>query len=181
MGKELFAQVLDENEQILKTYQPNKLRAWFTIIISALFIMILFLPILISSILSQEAGMLGMIVGGISFLVVYALIVSIMIKLWLNKTIFAVTNKRILIRTGYIGVDYKSLDYTMLGAITVNVSWIDKLLRKNTGSISFGSMASPMVSNSVSKFNFAYIKNPYETYKEVKAIIDRHKNLNSDK
>ena len=98
-----------------------------------------------------------------------------MIVLWCNKTVYAVTNKRVLIRTGYIGVDYKSLDYSMVGAFTVNVNWIDKLLRKNTGSLSFGSMASPMTNGTVAKFNFTYIDNPYEIYKEIKELIDDSK------
>ena len=178
MEKDLFSQVLDQQEKILKIYKPSTFRAWFTIVISTVFLFIFLLPVVISSVLNQENNMLGIIVGGMSFLVLYVLILVTMIALWLNKTVFAVTNKRILIRTGYIGVDYISLDYTMLGAVTVNVSWIDKLLRKNTGSISFGSMASPMVSNNVSKFNFSYIKNPYETYREVKTIIDSHKSKN---
>ena len=60
----------------------------------------------------------------------------------------------------------------MLGAMTVNVSWADKLLRKNTGMISFGSMASPMVNSVGTAFTFSYLNNPYETYKEIKKLIN---------
>ena len=172
--KDLFMPVLDNGEEILKTYRPNKLRAWFTSILSMVFIffcfVVTFISLLINSINDLAASMAVFLI-----LIPYVAIISIFIKLWLNKTVYAVTTKRIIIRTGYIGVDYKSLDYTMLGALTVNVSWIDKLLHKNTGSIAFGSMASPMTNQAVAKFTFSFIKDPYNTYKEIKQIIDAHK------
>ena len=115
------------------------------------------------------------ILGLILCIVISIGVSVILISLWYKKTFYCITNKRIIIRTGYIGVDYKSLDFTMLSAITVNVNWIDKIIRKNTGSISFGSMASPITNNGGAKFAFFYISNPYETYKEIKNIIDEHK------
>ena len=171
--KNLFSPVLDKNEEILKVYKPNKTRAWFTIFISMLCFVLFFLPVSIGSAFEPEAWPLTIIM--IVCFVLYVVLSVVLVNLWLNKTVYAVTSKRILIRTGYIGVDYISLDYTMLGALTVNVGWIDKLLHKNTGSIAFGSMASPMTNQAGAKFNFSYIKNPYETDKEIKEIIDTHK------
>lgn len=168
--EEYFKVVLEDNEEILKIYKPNKLRTWFTSIVIGVALLFIFIPIII----------VGFIDGfGLECLVAILLIsifvvgISVpFIALWYKKTIYAVTNKRILIRTGLIGVDYKSLDFTMLGAMTVNVSWADKLLKKNTGMISFGSMASPMMNSVGTAFTFSYLNNPYETYKEIKKIIN---------
>lgn len=169
--KELFNPVLDQNEDILKIYRPNKLRAYFNLIIFALLIAIIFIPLTIVSSFQEPETVptIGLCVGLFAFILVIYLIMMI---LWCKKTVYAVTTKRIIIRTGYIGVDYKALDFNTIGAVTVNVNWLDKLLRKNTGYISFGSMASPMINTANYKFSFLYIEKPYEVYKEVKAIID---------
>lgn len=173
--EDLFSVVLDKDEKIVKTYRPNKLRAWAATIFTMILFAICFLPFVIFGFLVPEDGGFGSALGILIFLIVYCGVMVLMIALWCNKTVYAVTNKRVLIRTGYIGVDYKSLDYNMVGAFTVNVNWIDKILRKNTGSLSFGSMASPMTNNTVAKFNFSFITNPYEVYREIKEIIDEAK------
>ena len=173
METNLFDVVLDADEKIIKTYKPNKVRSWFGVIAVAILFIAISIPIVIAAISEGETWYV--VPGLLAMCLIIEVPYVVLIPFWINKTIYAVTNKRILIRTGYIGVDYKSLDYTLLGALTVNVSWVDKLIRKNTGSISFGSMASPMTHTQQSKFNFYYIQNPYETYKEIKAIIDEHK------
>lgn len=174
MNKNLFEIVMDKDEEIIKTYKPNKARAWIGCVILTLLYSLLFVPLAIAD-FTVEKGEYVVAIGVIVVILISLLIAILFQALWLNKTVYAVTNKRILIRTGFIGVDYKSLDYSMLGALTVNVSWIDKLIRKHTGSISFGSMASPITNSVQAKFNFTYVSNPYETYKEIKAIIDEHK------
>ena len=89
------------------------------------------------------------------------------------------TNKKLHI----FGVDFKSLDMSMIGAVNVYVSLIDKLVHKNTGSISFGSTASPIGYNqsSAAAYKFSHIANPYETYKEIKSFIDEYKKHMKDK
>lgn len=158
------------------------MRTFFNQIVYWIILSILIVPgvVVLSTI---EGGGFDYIIMSI-YLVIYAVLIAIsflLTGLWLNKTIFAVTNKRVLIRTGRIGVDYKSLDFNMLGAITVNVSWVDKLLHKNTGSIAFGSMSSPLGSSGVAKFSFDFVNKPYDVYKEVKAIIDTTKNNEIEK
>ena len=175
MQENMFDYILDKDEKILKVLKPNKSRAWFAVILSSVFVALFWLCFELSFLVDGGMDALIYAISALVFLVVYGSVLGVMITLWLNKTIYAVTNKRILIRTGYIGVDYKSLDFTMLGALVVNVNWIDKLLKKNTGSLSFGSMASPMTTRTMAKFNFSYIQNPYAEYKEIKSIIDEYK------
>lgn len=171
---ELFKPILDKDEEILKVYKPNKFRTYFGTILVCILITLPFSFVVIGSFLDPETS-IATSIGFIVFIVVFDFLAILLIALWYNKTIFAVTNKRILIRTGYIGVDYKALDYDTIGALTVNVNWIDKLLKKNTGTLSFGSMSSPMINTANYKFSFLYINNPYEAYREVKALMDENR------
>ena len=95
-------------------------------------------------------------------------------------TYYAYTNKRVIIRKGIFGVDYKSLDMSMIGAVDVSVTLLDKIVHKNTGTIAFGSMANPMGNQNGFMFKFAHVYNPYETYKEIKTVIDEFKNKKKD-
>ena len=106
-------------------------------------------------------------------LVVFVLIQWLLLSLSYKHTYYAYTNKRIIIRKGIIGVDFKSLDIKMIGASDVHVSIFDKLLKKNTGTLCFGSTASPLMNNgtNVNSFTFANIEKPYDLYKEIKSYI----------
>ncbi len=176
--KELFSMVLGDGEEVLKTYRPRKFRAFFTQIITWLLLLVLIGICCAGMLIDKESGSVSGVIVIASIFVVLAALSLILTAMWCKKTVYAITNKRVLIRTGRIGVDYKSLDFSMLGAITVNVTWVDKLLHKNTGLIAFGSMSSPLTNQGVAKFAFAYIENPYEVYKDVKAIIDTNKKEN---
>lgn len=179
--KDLFQVVLDDDEQVVQVLHPHKGRAWFGTIVGVLIWSLFLLPTAMFMIIWHEptapdAGD-SLIMGIISlaFWCITTLCAVIATMLWCRKTVYAWTNKRVLIRTGFIGVDYKSLDLNMVGALSVNVNLVDKLIRKNTGTIAFGSMASPMTTQNVSKFNFSYVYDPYRVYKDVKAYIDQKK------
>ncbi len=176
--KELFNIVLGEGEEILKTYRPHKFRAFFTQILSWVLLLLLVGICCWGMSVDGDSSTTASIIVILSIFVVCAVVSLVLTGMWCKKTVYAITNKRVLIRTGRIGVDYKSLDFSMLGAITVNVTWVDKLLHKNTGLIAFGSMSSPLTTQGVAKFAFNFIQNPYEVYKEVKAIIDSNKKEN---
>ena len=82
---------------------------------------------------------------------------------------YAYTNKRVIIRSGIFGIDFHTLDMGMIGAVNVHVSLLDKILMKNTGTLTFGSTASPVVSaNGGASYKFTHILMPYETCKEIK-------------
>ena len=179
--QDLFNVVLDDDEQVIQVLRPHKSRAWF----STMLLIILWSSVMLSfgicMIVFHEPtspdadDTLGLGITVLVFWGIITLLALISIELWCSKTVYAWTNKRVLIRTGYIGVDYKSLDLNMVGALSVNVNVVDKIMRKNTGTIAFGSMASPMTSQNVSKFNFTFIHDPYRVYKEIKAYIDQKK------
>ena len=177
-----FEQILDSDEEIQKVYKPNKFKMF-----SALFMYVLFCWIWIAIFTA------GIILSDlqdpytwwISLIVIAALLVFMLLVTWLifaleyKNTFYAYTNKRIVIRRGVFGVDFKSLDMNMVGAITVNVSLLDKILRRGTGTIIFGSMASPMSNNGMF-FRFAHVTEVYDKYKEIKSVIDEQKLRNKN-
>ena len=168
LDNKAFEQILDKNDQVLKIYLPDKKRAWCGTILYAVFMALILVPVTVCCFFAS-------LISGI-FMALFCLLFVVMpligVKLWCDKTIYAVTDKRILIRTGYIGVDYKSLDFKMLGAISVNVGLVDKMIRRNTGSISFGSMSSPLTAQNPASYSFRYVVAPYDVNREVKEIID---------
>lgn len=176
--KGLFQVVLDDDEEVVQVIRPHKGRAWFGTIFTFVVLTLVIVPFAIMMMVFRQQGDGDSLGAGIGALVFWALISTlgfVATALWSCKTVYAWTNKRVLIRTGYIGVDYKSLDLNMVGALSVNVTMVDKLLRRNTGTIAFGSMASPMTTQNASKFNFAFVYDPYRVYKEVKGYIDQKK------
>lgn len=176
--KGLFQVVLDDDEEVVQVIRPHKGRAWFGTIFTFVVLTLVIVPFAIMMMVFRQQGDGDSLGAGIGALVFWALISAlgfVATALWSCKTVYAWTNKRVLIRTGYIGVDYKSLDLNMVGALSVNVTMVDKLLRRNTGTIAFGSMASPMTTQNASKFNFPFVYDPYRVYKEVKGYIDQKK------
>ena len=180
--EKLFEQILDKDEKIIKVVKPNKKKIYWSAFIYYTFIMMWFAIMGIVGVLSdwsidsnQKSLLLMAIVG--AFLLLY-FVMMIFVKIYYSKLYYAYSNKRIIIRTGIFGVDFKSLDMSMVGAINVYVSLLDKILRKNTGSITFGSTASPLTysnAGGATPYKFANITQPYELYREVKNVIDEYK------
>lgn len=185
--EELFNNILDKDEQVVKVFKPNKLKMFFSMFFRWMWIWVWFLFLLLLEIFGEHLDENGNVINEtpwgaiIAFSVIIAVLIIINIVCFVleyKKTYYAYTNKRVVIRRGIIGVDYKSLDMSMIGAVTVNVTLLDKIIHKNTGTIVFGSMASPINQNNF-MFRFANIVNPYDVYKEIKNCIDEFKNANT--
>lgn len=167
----LFDDVLEVGEVIQKGYKPNKAKFAFSRVITALLFVLAVGAIIIglwfdSEIVYNEKIVGTCVAGGALFSL--TLLVMWFSILCYKNTFYVYTNKRIIIRTGIFGVDYHSLDLKNIGASDVCVSFLDKIIRKNTGSIKFGSNSSPIAN---SYYNFANIEDPYQVYKEIKEYI----------
>ena len=181
--EELFNNILDKDEQIVKVFKPNKLKMFFSMFFKWFWCWIWFLLVLLLEVFvpgtddgDNAVNTSWEAVAAFGVIIAVLIIINIIcFVLEYKKTFYAYTNKRVVIRRGIIGVDYKSLDMSMIGAVTVNVTLLDKIVHKNTGTIVFGSMASPMQQNNF-MFRFANITTPYEVYKEIKSVIDDFKN-----
>lgn len=176
--KEQFDKILDNDESVIKVYKPNKKRFYLAngfvffliwIVILTIVTLAVFLPDSEGENLPIYALYVTLGVFGASIVVNYFLA-----HLTYVKKLFAYTNKRIIIQSGTIGVDYKSLDLVMIGATEVRVDLLDKMIKNNTGTIGFGSMSSP-INQTAKMFSFYGIENPYEVYKEIKLYIDEIK------
>ena len=180
--EKIFEPILDADEKVVKAFKPHKGKMYTSMLLAWIFSWIWILLIAVLGLCTDYEGnfvpaevlTVLLVVGAI--LVVCLAITILFVSLVYKNTYYAYTNKRVIIRKGIFGVDYKSLDLGMIGAVEVNVSLLDKIVHKNTGSIGFGSMASPMGTANATMFKFSHIANPYETYKEIKSVVDEFKN-----
>lgn len=179
----IFEPILDDNEKVIKVFKPNKFMMYFKDMfatgISFLFMYLVVAGCLIAATLEDTEAFPPLWKTLLISLVVFVVITGVVILLeWLflhlyyKNVYYGYTNKRIVIRKGIFGVDYKALDIKMIGASDVNVSLLDKLMKKNTGTIQYGSMASPINGTTpVGNFVIANIEDPYAVYKEIKSYI----------
>jgi membrane protein YdbS with pleckstrin-like domain len=183
--KEIFDEIIDENEDIIAVLKPNARKFW-CFIGAVLFSSIIFFNALViltvcaaywtGDITDIWAVWLTVIItGAVSLFDI--LIVILFASLAYRKRYYAYSNKRILIRSGIIGVDFKVLEYKLLGAMTVNVNVIDKILGGKTGTIHFGSASSPIMGYGAGKvsamnaFTFSHVEKPYQLLREIKKAI----------
>ncbi len=176
--EQLFSHILDQDEKVEIVYKPQKLKLFCsTFLLSAFSMLVVCGGLALSMFTEEYAG-----AEPIHYLVPVGIFVlsQVLTLFWAilkyKKTFYAITSKRVIVRTGVIGVDYKSLDLSNIGATDVYVGLLDKILGSKTGSISFGSASSPLNSQTASAYAFKHVENPYETYKQVKLKIEEHKN-----
>ena len=179
--------ILTDDEEVKEYFKPNKKRFVVVNIIATLLFLIIFFGGVFT------VGLLGIInviaftdstgqrdfLAPIMFLVFSAPFLLMIILSLIgyvaryHRTIYVVTNKRLIIRSGFIGVDYKSIETKYVGLINVRVDFLDKICG-STGTITFASPAMPMMNtqNNVNgAFAFRCVENPYEVYKKVKEYI----------
>ena len=176
-----FKKILDSDERIIKFYKPRKSRftiiSLFASIPAILFAtMFLIIGIVTMSSFSGEAGSgsWAFVIFSTIFLIIVLLLSSSSFFRY-AKTGYCITNKRIIISSGFIGIDFKSLNISSITGVDVQVDALDKMVKPNTGTIYF---SSPSIVNTSNKrnngnvaFAFACIDNPYDVYKEIKEII----------
>lgn len=179
-NKKFFDDILTKNEEILGLYKPNKTKYFFSKIWSFLFGWIMVFVFYVIFFFSSKSGE-NPVPENTLFIVLYSLlgvfVLALVLMILLSRVTYknryyAYTNKRVIIRSGLVGVDFKSLDLDKIGALNVRVDLVDKMLKKNTGTIRFGSMASPINQQSTPYYSFTDIEKPYEIYKIIKEDID---------
>ena len=180
--------ILDNDEEVKLSYKPNKIRyVLVNIFVSLLILFIFFAGLFVVGLLgvlddikfSGEGGERDLL-APIMFLVmsapifVFCLLTTIGYIVRYKRTLYVVTNKRLIIRSGFIGVDYKSIELKYIGLVNVRVDFLDKICGGKTGTITFASAAIPLLtnqSNTNRAFCFMCVENPYEVYKQVKEYI----------
>src|SRR6185295_16068119 len=87
-----------------------------------------------------------------------------------SNTRYAYTNKRVMMRTGFIGTDFKSIDYDKISDIEVTVNFVERAF--NVGTIKFFSGRTETNEGNTTKLydRWEAIPNPYEVFKRVKQV-----------
>ena len=137
----IFDEILEKDEKIVKVIKPSKGRYWKAPLFP--FGIPLFWPHLIVIMVCTLFTLPFFYARGY------------------KKLYYAYTNKRLIVRSGMIGVDYQSLDYKDITASSVNVGLLDK--GSKTGSIFFKSPSTSI--------SFRYVENPYDLMKEIKEYM----------
>ena len=149
MGKEtvdtehLFDDILDRDEHIVKIIKPNKKRFWRGMCFP------LMIPIFWPHVI-----------------IIMAVTLFFTLPLYYSKRYknmyYAYTNKRIIVRDGGVGVDYRTLDYKHITATSVNTGFLDKGL--GTGDIAFKSPTTGI--------SLWYVEKPYDLLREIKEYME---------
>jgi membrane protein YdbS with pleckstrin-like domain len=87
-----------------------------------------------------------------------------------SNTSYAFTNKRIMLRSGFIGTDFKIIDYDKISDIEVSVNFIERAC--NVGTIKFYSGKTESNDGITTKLydRWEAISNPYEVFKQLKTV-----------
>ena len=135
--KALFTNILNKDEKIVKVIKPNKLKLfmyWFTYSFWVCFWLAFcsVLPMLTSGIEGGEVITWEYYMIPVGVIVLIFIFTAIFAEVYYRNNFFAYTNSRILIRSGIIGIDFKSLDMRYVGALNVKVGFWDKVLKRET-------------------------------------------------
>ena len=85
-----------------------------------------------------------------------------------SNTAYSYSDKRVMMRSGFIGTDFKIIDFDKISDIEVTVSFVEKIY--NVGTIKFFSGRTQTDDGNTSKLydSWCAIENPYEVFKMVK-------------
>ena len=145
----LFDVILEEDEHIVKIIKPSKSRYWKFFLTP--FLVPIFLP---------------------HFIVIMSCTLFFTIPLLYARSYknlyYAYTNKRLIVRCGTIGINYKTMNYTSITSMTVNVGLLDKGKTK-TGTLLFKDANASI--RSKASIGFEYVETPYELMEEIKEYM----------
>ena len=84
-----------------------------------------------------------------------------------KNTFYAITNKRVMIRSGFWGIDFKAIDYDKISDIQVSVNPLENTLGVGTIRFSAGRVSSKEY---LLTDDFIAVPTPYEIFKKLKTV-----------
>ncbi len=161
--------ILTEDETILWQGKPNKkayissLIIGFTIgiLVVALVTGVLFLFTYISNFNIIACIFSALVVCGSLTIIVIEAIKLIPDVLKVKNIEYVVTDKRVLYKSGLIGMDYNSLSYQEVSNVSIDVGLLDKLFKVGTVKLLAGSAS----------ISIYHINNCYDLYKKLYKIV----------
>ncbi len=171
MKKNSIEDVLAEGEQILWREKPNKKAYVWSHILPLMPIALIwlifdafFIVMMVSSGAMDEGGQF------VIFIILFFILHLAPVWLWLINIIrgfkghknveYAFTDKRIIIKSGIIGIDFKNIYYSDVDSVNVKVGMIDRILKVGDIYIKSDGKASVIYD----------IKNPYEITSKLQKI-----------
>ena len=85
-----------------------------------------------------------------------------------KNTFYAITNKRVMMRSGFWGIDFNAIDYDKISDIQVTVNPLENILGVGTIRISARKVTSK---GSALTDDFIAVSNPYEVFKKIKTVM----------
>jgi uncharacterized membrane protein YdbT with pleckstrin-like domain len=181
-------EILDKKERLLWRGVINrKALVCLYAVIFGFFCFIGFIVMLPVLSMFFRAGVAGFILGGILFVPFALLILGIIALLFFSAMMreFAITPKRVIIKSGIIGTDFKSIEYNQIKAVAVDVGIIGKIFSVGTIKIDTGKTET-YSSGNIRSNNFAIktrtmyekfqlIDNPYDVHKQISSFLSRRK------
>lgn len=195
-SKELLA-ILDDDEQVELSYKAHKTR--YVLIgglvsmaaiglFATLFLMLGIFGLVGIIIFANESGdmdfsgpIMMVVMGSVVLLIAIINLITRVVRY--KNLAYYVTNKRLIIQSGLIGIDFRSMSLDSITIMNVRVDLLDKLVHPTTGSIVFGSSASPIVyangqNNNSAQINMTFafqcVEDPYGVYKAIKERISKN-------
>ncbi|MDP3901403.1 MAG: PH domain-containing protein [bacterium] len=141
-------------------------------------------PYLISVIVGIviAAAVIGAIIGAVSDSMTIGILIGIIIlglgiflvNLAYSRTHYAITDKRVIIQTGIVGRDFKSIDYERMQNVSASVGLIGVIFKVGTVKIFTGEMQTTGGRNARMQPKYdklRYISNPYEVLKTIQTNL----------
>ena len=168
-----FDSVKNDNEEIMWIGKPLFLPYALSSLWSGVgLVSFIFFGIILSKCAkNQDGSKVDLNSNWIFILPVLFFLAEVVYKLFsFSNTSYAYTNRRVMMRTGFIGTSFKSIDYDKISDIEVTVSFIERYF--NVGTIKFFSGRTQTDEGKTTKLydNWEAIANPYEVFKLVKKV-----------
>ncbi|MGI6714501.1 MAG: PH domain-containing protein [Bacilli bacterium] len=182
MNRNQTAKILMQDEEVLYTLKPNLAKMVITTLLGLIFVFLFFGGFFLFTMWMEKleppeefTRMLRLFrllfFGGIALIFFLVIIFQTLAH---RNRFYTVTNKRFIIQKGLFGIDYSSIPLHAVQYISVNVSLVDQMLRRGTGSITFGTTSTPVHASQGAKFVFANIYDVYENYRKFKELVDKN-------
>ena len=162
--------MLDRDEKVLWAGKPRKaplvLKSFISTVIVLPFIIIPFFIFQITGPALLNPIVIIFFLFWYGIISIFAIMPIYNFLMWKNIW-YMLTNKRVIVRTGLIGIDYDILELENIQQINVNVGLIDKIY--NTGTIVLQSIG-------VKPITLWAVEEPYKIQKVIRRAVEEVKN-----
>ncbi len=176
-----FQHLIEDDETIIKIIKPHKKTMTFFpnifMCICNVYSILVFALMLIFLICFKEPIFLTLLLWALPSILI-AIGVYFTINAQYKSALYCITNKRLIIRSGIIGYDFRIFDLESISTVDMVTNYAEK--KYGTASIIFHNASNSTffsggIMNGQPKNGFMQIENPNEIYKEIKALIKQQK------